>query len=631
MIQIKLLGKPAIQEDNALKDFTKPDFKTPRITISILGYLSEYREGVERDKLDTLLWSESTDPRRNLRNAIREIRSGLPDILPSRTSLLKLQGDYQFDTWEFLALSSKQNNLESWCQAETLYCGAFLEGIMPPDKELAAENPRTFARWLETTRHQWEERYAMLLQRIIETYLQQKNSEKALPYANKSKSLDPEKRSEETAQLLMHLYSETTQYVEVVEVYLALKRKLAAENTSPNAISTDFYEHAVAQIPRYSYRTLPSSKLQEITPNARQFLSYRNPIRIGLTLAWWLICGVLPNIALFIDHGEQAFLFAKLYPSFYLWTLFIGFAIPFMLFPSLYYILSWNPRTRPVVLIGVYITIFFSAYITYSDTLSAPPALWEFKHITALDIIEVENHGTVEHRLLLQNTTLPEETILSKQSFISSLQNILDQCRGAQTAGSNCKNHKKHLSTLLQQRVTQGEWVKSFTHYVYLTSLFFFALVFCLSFLTLANLVVIIIQNNINISPLDQHFAVIYLLFFSLWMPFRLYALYEKGHFYGEASYTMEMAIMVVMFVTFFYSLYITWRTSKVFWIHLAALIIGIAFTTLTLLSPETAAQIIGRNSKISYYPFITMGLIVPLLPWILLEKGKHHPSSKGV
>ena len=326
--------------------------------------------------------------------------------------------------------------------------------------------------------------------------------------------------------------------------------------------------------------------------------------RYTIAAIWWLICGIFPYSALLIEFGREGNFLAQIYPHFFIYPLAIGFFVILCLAPPLAFIFR-NKLLSGITLAAMLSSIAVgSIYTTWADVTQGDPAIWDFK--AALEIL------------------LPNGQLLIKEAHF-----LLEECPPVKLGSEEiifaehlhrCNIKRKELVLHLNKIYSDEE--RSFTHFSYIVSLFLQTFTIGVSVVALGSLVVYKARFNLNLSTVDRLLAFVF-FFYTLWIPFRFFALQEKANLYYEITYLTELPITIVVLICYVYSICLTWKDSGDFTIHIMQAVVGSILLTISIMYPEILLLLIGRESNPANYPIITIVLVLALMPWIIIAEDR--------
>ena len=185
--EIRLLGPPTLTKAD------RPVRLHSAKTLALLAYLALETDTVHsREKLASLLWGESPDPRarQSLRQALYSLRRVLgvdAFVLDGGAVRFEPQSDTWVDALEFQTLVGGQaqgRGLDALRTAADLYRGLLLEGSEPSDCP-------TFDEWLFFQRDGLEQGVMSMLQNLVDGLLERGETRDALAYGQRLVTLDP--------------------------------------------------------------------------------------------------------------------------------------------------------------------------------------------------------------------------------------------------------------------------------------------------------------------------------------------------------------------------------------------------------------------------------------------------------
>ncbi|MHB2016730.1 MAG: tetratricopeptide repeat protein [Candidatus Xenobia bacterium] len=250
--EIRLLGAPLIL------DRGEPIHLNYQRATALLAYIAAEGHAVTRERLRTLLWEESDERRAgaNLRHALHEIRTALPDVLQVQADQVGLdRGRVQID------LDTLENATEDPESVFLLRRGPFCEGLLIRDSN-------TFDEWLSMQRLRWDTMYLNAVMALSEKRLQQGNWEGAMAAAQAALSTDSlhEPAHAQVIRLLLARGETTAAHRQLQECQRLLSSELGVELSQETLSLFNLRADAPEQMLETFFRA------QEITPDSRQKL-----------------------------------------------------------------------------------------------------------------------------------------------------------------------------------------------------------------------------------------------------------------------------------------------------------------------------------------------------------------------
>ncbi|MFZ6021490.1 MAG: tetratricopeptide repeat protein [Chloroflexota bacterium] len=217
---------------------------------ALLAYLATERRPVPRSTLAGLLWSDlpEEDARRNLRVEISKLRRFLAPylVLTHHEALFKPDASCLVDLYEFqkhLAAASKHLPAftpEQFQKVVNLYRDDFLSGMQVRAAPL-------FEEWLVLERERQRQAALTLLDRLVETAIQQGDWENGLLAARKSISIDSWR--EQSHRLLMNLLALSGDRSAALAQFEATRRLLVQElGIEPGSETLALYQRIKAGV-----------------------------------------------------------------------------------------------------------------------------------------------------------------------------------------------------------------------------------------------------------------------------------------------------------------------------------------------------------------------------------------------
>ena len=220
----------------ALRSDGEPVTLVSKKAQALLAFLAvESRHPQQREKLATLLWSDTGDERarHNLRQALSKIRSCCDSLVVSHGDALELnQADCVVDVIEFKRLANSDNPDELQ-QCLELYRGDLLDGVIPREP--------VFDEWLLVSRSRLRKIACDAADRLVGLLIDQDRKQDAIKVLEHKLEMDP--ASETSHRQLMDIFATTGRRSDALRQYQlcaeVLKRELGA---LPSAETKAFYE-----------------------------------------------------------------------------------------------------------------------------------------------------------------------------------------------------------------------------------------------------------------------------------------------------------------------------------------------------------------------------------------------------
>ncbi len=224
-LEINFLGSGTVRYNGQAVAFET------RKTFALFAYLVVERKPQSREKLATLLWSDSDEEksRAALRKTLARLNTaleGIPCILVTRDSLhfqpqVETAVDlYALELASTVARDNKSPDLESLEAAALLYQGEFLEGWSVPD---APE----FDEWVALQRENNRLHIDRILGKMAEVRADHGERQLALQAARQRLKFDP--INENACQELMRLQFAAGDHLAALETFAGFKRHLQRE------------------------------------------------------------------------------------------------------------------------------------------------------------------------------------------------------------------------------------------------------------------------------------------------------------------------------------------------------------------------------------------------------------------
>ena len=318
-----------------------------------------------------------------------------------------------------------------------------------------------------------------------------------------------------------------------------------------------------------------------------------------VSAGWWVLCGFVPALALLWEFGWEGMFFAQLYPHFFFLPLLWGWLLICGLLPPLRVGLRAISSTQRW---GVALLVLIGAlFCTWADGTQSDLALWEFKDVLTWHLPD----GSLVHK---QARWLVEQCAAGQALALQSVSSGTPQ---------ECQRQQQALSQALREQEPQAR--KSVTWFFYLLSLFLQTATMGISMLVLGTLLVLQLRRHRMSMSVYKHIFVVFLIYYALWVPLRLFCIHEKIALYGQATYLGELPIIILMTIAYIYVVTLGWRTYRNMPMLFGQIALGIVPLFYGVYDPEILVRVVGHQTHPVTYPMLFLAALMVLLPWWLL------------